>query len=182
MEHPRTIIREAVVGLLISANTAAGARVDNTRVELHKVSRLPAINVLTPRESVDREASEESSPRELVRDATIEIEAWVKDTAAVPVAKAMDRIAKQIEDAMDADPTLGGVASDSILESTEIDPLENDESDVLVGHVTLTYSVTYLSGASVDNGLDDFIRVSQSTKTTNSIPADTVPVSDEYIV
>lgn len=102
MAHPRTLIRNAVVAMLIAANTDAGVRVTATRVEPNKKTQLPAVSVYTLSESIDVEESNDHAPRELERHLQLEIAAWVADSDALPVDVAMDEIAEQIEAAMDA--------------------------------------------------------------------------------
>ncbi|MGN6105198.1 MAG: hypothetical protein ACTHU0_08845, partial [Kofleriaceae bacterium] len=118
MAHPRKLIRHAVVAQLVGA-TAAGARVQATRVEPLRKGKLPTISVYTLHEPIDQDASAATNPRELTRTVKVEIAGWVAHSDALPVDDAMDDLAEQIEAAMDADPYLGGKAGDSILEETE---------------------------------------------------------------
>ncbi len=181
MAHPRKLIRHALVALLTNA-TAAGARVQGTRVEPHKKSQLPAISVYTLREPVDQDASANTAPRELTRDVKVEITGWVAHSDALPVDDAMDDLAEQIEAVMDADPYLGGTAGESVLESTEMQVVEDDgRSDPLVGIVTLTYSVTYRTSPAAPANLDDFITVDATHKIAGGV-ADTVPAIDQFTV
>lgn len=100
MAHPRELVRDTVVALLIAANTAAGARVQSTRIDPIKASDLPMISVYTRDEDVADDSSK-TAPRELTRMLQLEIAAWVRHSDAVPVERAMDNIAAQIEAAMD---------------------------------------------------------------------------------
>lgn len=158
MAHPRKTIRQAVVALLVSASTGAGGRVHATRVEPLK-RELPAISVYILSETVDADASAGTAPREITRNAKVEITGFVAHTTAIPVDDAMDNLAEEIEAAMDVDPYLGGAAGDSILEGTEMEVIEDDgRSDPLVGVVTLTYSVTYRTSPEPPTDADDFLR------------------------
>lgn len=172
MAHPRKLIRQAVVALLASANTAAGSRVQGTRVEPHKRAQLPAISVYSLREPVDQGLSANTSPRELTRDVKVEIVGWVAHTDALPVDDAMDDLAEQIESAMDANPELGGKAADSILEETVMQVLEDDgRSDPLIGIVTLTYSVTYRTSPAAPANLEDFRTVDAAHRIVGAVEA-----------
>ncbi len=182
MAHQRKLIRQAVVALLASASTAAGARVQGTRVEPHKKSQLPAISVYTLREEIDEDASAGTAPRELLRVCKVEITGWVAHSDLVPVDDAMDNLAEQIETAMDVDPYLGTAAADSVLESTEMQVVEDDgRSDPLVGIVTLTYAVTYRTSPAAPAALDDFERVKATHDLVGGV-VDTVPAIDEFTV
>lgn len=102
MAHQRKLIRRAAVALLVSAGTAAGARVKSTRVEAHKPGQLPAISVYALSEDTDP-TSADTAPIELTRHLKLEIAGWVVGTDALPVDDAMDDLAEQIEAAMAAD-------------------------------------------------------------------------------
>jgi hypothetical protein len=170
MAHPRKLIRHATVAALTGA-TAAGARVQGTRVDPMRPGRLPAISVYTLRELVD-EDSAVSTPLELVRDVKVEIAGWVAHSEAVPVDDAMDDLAEQIEAAMDANRNLGGTAADSFLESTELQVrAEDGKSDPLVGIVTLTYSVTYRTSPAAPDDLEDFLRVGAEHRIVGAVAA-----------
>lgn len=135
--HPRAVIRRAVRSLL-AGETVAGSRVEATRIAPYRRQELPAIGVYTLEETVDGESAL-TAPRELTRELKLEIAGWV--TPGSSVDDAMDALALQIEQAMEADPTLGGVAGDSILVSTTTGL--QGEGEQLMGLVTLEYSVTY---------------------------------------
>jgi hypothetical protein len=153
--HQRKLIRQAIVARLLAANTAAGDRVTSTRIDPHKKTRLPAISVYCLREPVV-DPGMDSSIRELTRDAKFEIVAWVRHSDSLPAADAIDDIAEQIENAMSSDETMGGAASDSSLESTEIEIADEGGPDPLVGIVALTYSVIYRTSP-VDGTADTFV-------------------------
>lgn len=175
MAHPRQLVREAVVARLLNA-TAAGTRVTSTRVEPHKRNALPAISVYTLREPV-RPESDTTAPRELTRDVKVEIAGWVSHSEALPVDVAMDDLALEIETAMDVDRYLGGAAGDSVLEDTEMQVIEDQGADPLIGIVTLTYSVTYRTSPTTLT-LDDFLRAKATHQLADGLPGDTIPASD----
>lgn len=179
MAHQRKLVRQAVAALLTNA-TAAGARVQATRIDPIGNTKLPFIAVYTPREEVDPELST-GEPRELTRQVQVEIAGFVAHTDAVPVDDAMDNLAEQIEAAMDADRHLSGEAAESVLESTETQVrAEDGRSDPLIGIVTLTYSVMYRTTPAIGT-LDDFLRVKATHALTGGVE-DTVPAIDEFTV
>jgi len=138
--HQRQTIREAVKTALVDASTAAGSRVYESRVSAHRRLRLPAIAIYTMEEVCD---DRKTAPRVLKRDLTLAIEGAVK--LAADVDDAMDSLADEIEVAMHADPTFGGVMADSVLTSTAIDIAE--EGDQPIGVIRLDYRVTYYTDA-----------------------------------
>ncbi len=139
--HARQAIREAVVAKLSTAATAAEGRVFPMRFVTYTGLTLPAIGVYATKESVDP-ASRNTAPRYLARDLQITVEAVVKyDQYGDKVETALDAISLEIERAMHADPTFGGVAGDSLLASTDLDVLI--EGDRMVGVARLTYTVDY---------------------------------------
>lgn len=141
MEHPRELISQAVVALLVAANTAAGARVYATRVDPHKKTGLPALAVYALNDPTDEEASSEM---EEAHELELEIAGWVAHTDALPVDQAMNALAKQVEAAMRADEYLGGLASNVVHRGTVMEVVEDDgRSTPLVGIAVLTYAVKY---------------------------------------
>jgi hypothetical protein len=142
MAHPRALIRQAVVALLIAADTAAEARVEATREIPRRRGDGPALGVYTPEESV---ASSETrtAPREHTRSLTLVIEGIVSGASGVD--DALDDLAQEVEDALDADDTLGGTAAESSLVSTDLEVME--DSGRTVGLIRLTYTVVYYTFA-----------------------------------
>lgn len=179
MAHPRKLVRQAVVALLLAANTAAGTRVRGTRVETHKKNGLPAIGVYTLNDTV---AEDRSTETEELHELTLEVACWVAHTDQVPADDAMDDIAEQVEAAMKVDPYLGGKAGDLRLLQTEMEVVEdNGASDPLVGIVVLTYAVEYRSSLTFDGPLDDFETVNATHELVGGVP-DTVPAIDTFTV
>lgn len=182
MAHQRKLIRQAVVALLISANTAAGARVLGTRFDPHKKSQLPAISVYSLNEETDQDLSAQSAPRELTRKLQLEIAGFVAHSDAVPVDDAMDNLAEQIEAAMDANRYLTDTAADSILDGCVMEVVEDDgRSDPIIGVVALTYLVTYRTSPAAPTGLGDFVTVDAKYQLEGGVE-DTVPAEDTFTV
>ena len=153
MSRERKAIRHAVRDLLDGA-TDAEERVFASRILPARRQELPLIAVYTLDESVDSE-SLNTAPRELTRNLSLVIEAWVSPGDAPD--DRMDDFAQQIEDVMHADPYIGGAVGESILESVETELLE--EGDRMMGLVVLTYAVVYRTMAPEESGdLVDFER------------------------
>ncbi len=176
--HPRQLVRAAVVTAL-RGRTAAGTRVEPTRVDPHRRNDLPAIAVYTPTEQVDP-ASATTAPRELTRAVKVEIAGFVVATAGLRIDDAMDSLAEEIETAMDVDRYLEGAAYESILESTEM-AVPDPPSDPLIGIVTLTYVVVYHTSPAVAP-MDDFVTANAVTHMPgvdeNNVHIDTFTVQD----
>lgn len=178
-EHPRTLLSEGLVALLINANTAAGMRVDDTRVEPHRKSQLPAAAVYILSEEVDKDAS---TPLELTIKAKVEVALWASHSEALSCIKAVNRLAKQVQAAVVADPYIGGTASDTEYDGTTIEIVEDDgRSDPLVAVATLAYSATYRMSLAAAEPTDDFERVNATHKLTSGVPT-TAPPSDLFTV
>lgn len=168
--HPRKELRKKVVELLSTPDgdgvypTAAQGRVHPSRVFHHRKGELPVICVYTLQESVSPE-SQQTAPRELARDVSLVIEAWVKVEPTTPGQQpladdALDDIAEQIEAVMHADPYLAGTAGDSILVDTDTEMVEGGGE--MMGLLVMTYAVTYRTYAPDTSGVvrDDFLTVS----------------------
>lgn len=140
-DHPRQIIRKAVVDLLVAARTDAGFDVFPTRKVQWREDELPAIAVYTLEETSERKHPEGSLDRHMV----LAIHAIVQ--ASDGVDDALDTLALQIEKAMAADQTLGGLVLFSHLSGTEIDVDEGTSQPV--GGIRLAYAVWYHTSAAV---------------------------------
>jgi hypothetical protein len=141
MAHPRELISQAVVALLIAAGTSAGSRVYATRFDAHKKTGLPALSVYTLN---DPTSEDESSEMEVAHALELEIAGWVAHTDAVPVQTAMNALAEQVEIAMRANEYLSGNASEVVHTGTVMEVVEEDgRTSPVVGVVVMTYSVKY---------------------------------------
>lgn len=149
-KHPRQIIREAVVALLLS-KTAAGTRVWPSRMR-HVSSRdLPAIGVYTTEEA---SPLSDASPRKYERTVTVVVDCIVAGDSGLD--DALDALVLQVEDLLMADPTWGGKADDSALMRTTIGLVSNGRTED--GCATLEFEADYeTSPGQVDpSSLDDF--------------------------
>jgi hypothetical protein len=145
-DHPRKLIRQAIVAAIVAANTAAGSRV-KASVSPWRAADLPAISVFTPRETVDEEITTAEAPREYsVRmDLVIECSVRVEDPAeAQDVA---DDLAWEVRKVVTADRYLGdpkagtNLAAETAYRSTEIHLREDGDQPIVVAE--LTYEVIY---------------------------------------
>lgn len=148
--HPRQVIRHAVVAQLIN-KTGAGTRVyPDRRIPFQRVE-LPALAVYVPTESVEIQ-SRATAPRELDRRAQAVVEVLVQQAEGVD--DALDALALEVENALHADWTLGGVASDLLLTSTETEVVDTGKQ--LIGVARLEFEVRYYTEAVPVAALDDF--------------------------
>lgn len=161
--HQRQQIREAVAaqlkGVAPDFATSAQGRVYETRLVPFRRLELPAVAVYALEETSD---DQRSAPREYKRTLQLAIEGAVKLTDNVD--DALDALALELERAVDADPTFGDTASDSVLASTVLDIVE--DSDRSVGVVRLQYSVTYYTYApdAADHDFDELQTVDVKTR------------------
>jgi hypothetical protein len=165
-DHKRQQIRTAAKTALIGATgispsityaTDAGTRVYATRVIPFRRIESPALAVYTNSETV---ADNQTAPRELERTVNLVVEIMYRqDGQADNVDDALDALCLQIEKAMHADPTLGGIASDCVLR--ECEPEFFEEGDAVIGSMKLTYSTRYYTYApeAADLEFDDLSTV-----------------------
>lgn len=132
--HPRQLIRVAAVAQLVG-KTAAQDRVFKTKVTPWKQQQMPGIAVYT--------LEEDNTPRlpDLDRDLTLSILGVVEHRDDVDVDDELDALALEIEDAVNADPTIGGTATLTFLSNTKIDLV--DEQGRPVGAVRLNFTAKY---------------------------------------
>jgi len=133
--HARAQIRAALVSRLTGLATT-GARAFKARTFSMVPEDMPGLIVYT-----NNEPSADASigyPRVQHREVSVSVEAYGKTAGAVD--DLLDQMALEIEKAIGADPTLGGVANDCGLTATECD-LANAEQNV--GVVRLLYTAKY---------------------------------------
>lgn len=164
MAHQRKLIRKKFKDVLTAANTAAGVRVYASRTVAWRPRDLPAIAVYTMSESVDPESAN-TSPRYLQRNVQIAVEAAVmggtgdnQPVGTTDIDDKMDDLAEEIERAINADETLGGLLGDCILTQTDVEMYEENEKHI--GVIRLTWSGRYeeQTPKPEDVELDDFLQ------------------------
>ena len=136
MSHVRQQIRE-YFGTNLTGLTTTGSNVYQSRVYPLDNTRLPALLIYTK-----SEASEPiviGTDRVMSRELSVVVEGYVKSTTNFD--DTIDTISKEVEEAIAADRTLGGLAKDTYLESTEIE--FNSEGEKPLGFVSLTFISNY---------------------------------------
>ncbi len=142
MSHVRKQIRDQFVTLLTAGVTLVSSRVYATRVYPLTQAKLPAITVTIGSESSALMTMGATMGSKSL-DRTVDIAVSVYENATASLDSAIDAIAVQIEEAIGADFTLGGIAKESVLTSTSID--FSGETEQPVGIATLTFSVRYVT-------------------------------------
>jgi hypothetical protein len=142
MSHVRKQIRDQFVSVLTAGVGLVSSRVYATRVYPLTQAKLPAITVTIGSESSGLMTMGATMGSKSL-DRTVEIAVSVYENATASLDSAIDAIAVQIEQAIGADFTLGGIAKESVLTSTSID--FSGETEQPVGIATLTFSVRYVT-------------------------------------
>ena len=142
MAHVRKQIRDQFVTLLTAGVSLVSSRVYATRVYPLTQAKLPAITVTIGSESSGLMTMGATMGSKSL-DRTVDISVSVYENATASLDSAIDAIAVQIEEAIGADFTLGGLAKESVLTSTSID--FSGETEQPVGIATLTFSVRYVT-------------------------------------
>lgn len=135
MPHARKQLRDALKTRLTGLATT-GARAFAGRVEPLTTAECPGLNVRVSAETArdDLTLLEDDS----LRDVQIVVEGYVnaggEDT--------LDQIALEVEQALEAEPTLGGLIDELTYQSTTLRRVPEGEYDHAV--VTLAYSAVYI--------------------------------------
>jgi hypothetical protein len=139
MSHVRQQIREAVVAALTGLATT-GSRVHASRLRPQGDAGLPCLLVTTESEEVVETSILGLQRRELV----VQVRGYAKATGALD--DTLDTIAAEVETALGADVTLGGLAKGSLL-LAGIDIDFDDALDKPVGVVVLQFKAGYYTVA-----------------------------------
>tara|TARA_R110001592_G_scaffold56482_1_gene172276 strand:- start:2071 stop:2517 length:447 start_codon:yes stop_codon:yes gene_type:complete len=134
--HVRTQIREKF-GTTLNNLTTTGTRVYQSRVYPLETGGTPALLIYTKEE--DSEPVVIGTNRLSVRNLAVAVEIYVK--AVSNFDDTLDTSAKEVEMAIAADPTLGGLAKDCYLQSTEID--FNAEGEAPLCFASLIFLTNY---------------------------------------
>ena len=134
--HVRQQIRE-YFGTTLTGLTTTGANVYESRVYTLQEDTLPSLVIYTKSES--SEPIVIGTDRVMSRELSVVVEAYCKATSNFD--DTIDTISKEVEEAIAADRTLGGLAKDTFIESTDIDYTGDGEQPV--GYVTLTFLTNY---------------------------------------
>jgi len=136
MAHVRQTIRE-YFGTQLTGLTTTGANAFESRVYPMQSAKLPALIIYTTTESSEEQSF--SSRRVQTRMLSVEVQGFVR--AISNFDDTLDTIAKEIEVAILDDPTLGGLAINTQLISTQAD--YSGEAEQPVGTIRLTFDVQY---------------------------------------
>ena len=136
MAHLRNQIRDAMVTRLTNLTTT-GTNVFRSRIYPLESNNLPGLCIFTKSEVTTFDTL--TRPRSINRVLEIGVEAYVKATSNYD--NTLDTIAVEVEEAIAADRTLGGLAKDTYLESTEIE--FNAEGEKPLGYVSMTFLTNY---------------------------------------
>lgn len=136
MAHVRKTIRE-YFGTQLTGLTTTGANAFESRIYPMQSAKLPAILIYTTTESSEEQAF--SSKRVQNRVLSVEVQGFVR--AISNFDDTLDLIAKEVEVAILDDPTLGGLAINTELTSTQADYSGDGEQPV--GTIRLTFDVQY---------------------------------------
>jgi len=143
----RQQIVTAVAAMLRAVLPAVDGRVFPSRVRHIQSARLPAIGVYGLKEALDDEGT---SPRRYTRDLTLAVEVVANGEG---MDATLNELADAVEDALEADPTLGGLVQDLELRGVEISLAE--KGDELVGCARVDAGVWYERARQLPD-LDDF--------------------------
>jgi len=134
--HIRQQIRE-YFGTNLTGLSTTGSNVYESRVYPIENSKLPALVIYTKSET--SEPIVIGADRVMSRELSVVVEGYAKATSNFD--DTIDTISKEVEEAIAADRTLGGLAKDTYLESTQID--FNAEGEKPLGFVSLTFISNY---------------------------------------
>jgi len=134
--HIRQQIRE-YFGTNLTGLSTTGSNVYESRVYPIENSKLPALVIYTKSET--SEPIVIGTDRVMSRELSVVVEGYAKATSNFD--DNIDTISKEVEEAIAADRTLGGLAKDTFIESTEIS--FNAEGEKPLGFVSLTFISNY---------------------------------------
>ena len=134
--HIRQQIRE-YFGTTLTGLSTTSANVYESRVYPIENTKLPALVIYTKSET--SEPIVIGTDRVMSRELSVVVEGYAKATSNFD--DTIDTISKEVEEAIAADRTLGGLAKDTYLESTQID--FNAEGEKPLGFVSLTFISNY---------------------------------------
>ena len=133
MSHVRQQIRDDIVTTLTGLTTT-GSNVFRSRIFPLEQTNLPALCIYTKSETSEYDTI--GLPRSVNRILDVAVEAYVKGVSNYD--NTLDTIAVEVEEAIAADVTLGGVAKDAQITAFEADFAGDGEQPVAVGRFTVT--------------------------------------------
>ena len=136
MAHLRKQIRDRIVSN-VSNLTTTSTRVYQTRFYPIASINQPLLLVYTLSEESDPDTI--TRPRKVMRRVNFTLEGMAKATSGLD--DTLDAIARDVEEAILADPTCNSLAKDTVLTGTVID--YNAEGEQPVGSIKMTFQVSY---------------------------------------
>lgn len=136
MSHARQQIRDAVV-TTVTGLALTASRVHSGRVYPIDRLRLPALSVFSLQESVQDEGGQTGLKQ--IRELTIAIEVMVEKTSSLD--DEIDSVCEQVEVALHADTTLGGLTK--WIEYTGVDISLEDGGEKPIGTAQMTFVALY---------------------------------------
>jgi len=133
MSHVRQQIRDDIVTTLTGLATT-GSNVFRSRIFPLEETNLPALCIYTKSETSEYDTI--GLPRSVNRVLDVAVEAYVKGVSNYD--NTLDTIAVEMEEAIAADITLGGLAKDAQITAFEADFAGDGEQPVAVGRFTVT--------------------------------------------
>ena len=133
MAHVRQQIRSQIVTTLTGLTTT-GTNVFASRIFPLEQTKLPALCIFTKSEATEFDTI--TLARSVNRVLDVAVEAYVIGTANYD--NTLDNIAVEVEEAIAADVTLGGLAKDAQVIGFEADYSGDGEQPVAVGRFTLS--------------------------------------------
>ena len=133
MSHVRQQIRDDIVTTLTGLTTT-GSNVFRSRIFPLEETNLPALCIYTKSETSEYDTI--GLPRSVNRVLDVAVEAYVKGVSNYD--NTLDTIAVEVEEAIAADVTLGGLAKDAQITAFEADFAGDGEQPVAVGRFTVT--------------------------------------------
>lgn len=133
MSHVRQQIRDDIVTTLTGLTTT-GSNVFRSRIFPLEDTSLPALCIYTKSEVSEYDTI--GLPRSVNRVLDVAVEAYVKGVSNYD--NTLDTIAVEVEEAIAADVTLGGLAKDAQITAFEADFAGDGEQPVAVGRFTIT--------------------------------------------
>jgi len=132
MAHVRKQIRDAIVTALTGLTTT-GSNVFRSRIYPLETGKLPGLCIFTRSESVEFDTLTIS--RSVMRELEVTVEGYVRGTANYD--NTLDTIAVEVEEALAADVTLGGLSKDLQVTNFEADFAGDGDQPVAVGRFTV---------------------------------------------
>jgi len=133
MSHVRQQIRDDIVTTLTGLTTT-GSNVFRSRIFPLEQTNLPALVIYSKSETSEYDTI--GLPRSVNRVLDVAVEAYVKGVSNYD--NTLDTIAVEVEEAIAADVTLGGLAKDAQITAFEADFAGDGEQPVAVGRFIIT--------------------------------------------